>query len=244
MRLRDPLDLTVRRIDDSELYLRDCARLAELFFASDVSSRGPESYDAWAEHSDPERIAQADINVLNKTFRAMIMKLSEWEDLYTEETPPWLAALDQDWDLVTTPPEVWEEADIPGKIKTAIGAIIEARPAGVAQATKLLHMKRRHLVPVVDYVKRAVHGQLSDTAAKPRRGAQATVIIEHLRAEGRRLRPQLEAIQGHLAVAEIPVHRSLARILDVLLWTSEDPGWKAIGEMLVRYREEDTANYG
>jgi Family of unknown function (DUF6308) len=103
-------------------------------------------------------------------------------------------------------------------------------------------MKRRHLVPVIDsYVKRALQGQLSDTAAKATRAAQATFLIKHLRVEGRRLRPQLEAIQGHLAVAQIPVHRSLARILDVLVWTSEDPGWKAIGEMLVRYREEDTA---
>ncbi len=168
MRLRDPLDLTVRRIDDSELHLRDCARLTELFFASDVSSRGPESYDAWAEHSDPERITQADVDVLNKTFRAMIMQLSEWENLYTEEPPPWLTALDQEWDLVTTPPEVWEEAAIPAKIETAIRAIIEPRPAGVAQATKLLHVKRRHLVPVVDsYVKRAVHGQLSDSGEAP-----------------------------------------------------------------------------
>ena len=43
MRLKDSLDLTVRRTDGSELELRDCARLAELFFASDVSSMGPES---------------------------------------------------------------------------------------------------------------------------------------------------------------------------------------------------------
>jgi Family of unknown function (DUF6308) len=242
VRLRDPIDFTVRCIDGGELHLHDCARLAELFFVSDVSSRGAESYDAWAEQSDPQRITRGDIDVLNKTFRAMIFQLSAWEDLYADDEPPWLAALDRDWDLITTPTGVWEEADIPAKIETALRAIIEPRPAGVAQATKLLHMKRRRLVPVVDsYVKRAVRGRLSDTAAKPARAAQARLIVEHLRVEGRRLRPQLEAIQGHLACAEIPVHRSLARILDVLLWTSEDPGWKAIGEMLVRYRAEDAA---
>jgi hypothetical protein len=127
MRLRDPLDLTVRRIDESELHLRDCAHLAELFFASDVSSRGPDSYDARAEQGNPERIERADIDVLNSTFRAMIIRLSEWEDLYTDEQPPWLAALDQEWDLVTTAPEIWQQASIEDKIETAVRAIIGRR---------------------------------------------------------------------------------------------------------------------
>ena len=93
MRLTDPLDLTVRRIDGSELELRDCARLAELFFPSNVSSRGPESYDMRAEQGDPERIERADIDVLNKTFRAMIIKLTTWDDLYTPGSPPWLGTV-------------------------------------------------------------------------------------------------------------------------------------------------------
>ena len=76
--------------------------------------------------------------MLNKTFRAMIIKLTTWEDLYTLESPPWLAALEPEWDLVTSPPEIWQDADIPAKIEAAIRAIIEPRPAGVPQATKLL----------------------------------------------------------------------------------------------------------
>jgi Family of unknown function (DUF6308) len=243
VRLKDSLDLTVRRTDGSELELRDCARLAELFFASDVSSMGPESYDAYTEITDRNRIERADIDVLNKTFRAMIMRLSEWEDLYTDEPLHWLVDLDEDWDLVTMPPEVWEEQQVAAKIEAAIMAIIGPRAAGVAQATKLLHLKRPRLVPVVDsYVAKAVGQRLKDEKPKPERAAQARMIIEHLRAEGVRLRPELEAIQGHLAVAELPVNRSRARVLDVLLWTSEDPGFKAIGQMLVRWRAEDEAN--
>jgi hypothetical protein len=50
-------------------------------------------------------------------------------------------------------------------------------------------------------------------------------------------------ITGRLDAFQTKQERALdGRSIPVLLWTSEDPGFKAIGEMLVRWRAEDEAN--
>ena len=66
--------------------------------------------------------------------------------------------------------EEWDNADIPGVIEEAILEVISVKGRGVAQATKLLHLKRRALVPVIDdFVARALGRRLSQDAA-PRSG--------------------------------------------------------------------------
>ena len=77
--------------------------------------------------------------------------------------------------------------------------------------TKVLHIKRPSLVPILDSF---VERQLGASPAVP-----TPVLLAHVRAQGRRNLDALQAIQATLKGAGI--ERSLVRILDALLWSTD-----------------------
>ena len=82
-------------------------------------------------------------------------------------------------------------------------------------ATKLLHLKRPELVPILDSL---VVDQLGG------RGKDGASLIEHVRREGRQNLGALQRIQRELATLVgadgLPIDRTLVRILDVLVWAT------------------------
>ena len=225
----------IPRISGGSLQVPDAAALAEVFFSTEVSSLGASSYDARTLTTHPNQVDREDVHVLNSSFRAMIIKTSLWEPLFEAGDLPWIEALDPEWDLVMIGQEEWDNADIPGVIEEAILEVISVKGRGVAQATKLLHLKRPALVPVIDdFVARALGRRLSQDAAPPVRAGQARVIVEHLRHVGMEHQAALEAIDGYLR--SVGIERTLVRILDCLIWCSEAESWREMSGVLARWR--------
>ena len=73
-------------------------------------------------------------------------KKATWEDVFAMGNLDWLADLDTDWDLLMSP-EQWQAAK--PAMKTALIGIT-APGRNVSVATKMMHLKRPKLFPVLD----------------------------------------------------------------------------------------------
>lgn len=227
--------IEIPRMDGRALRVADAAALAQVFFATEVSSLGAGSYDARTLTTHPNQLDREDVRVLNASFRAMIMKLSLWEPLFEGGDLPWLVALDPDWDLATMSDQEWDGGGAAERIERAVREVISVKGRGVAQATKLLHLKRPALVPVIDsFVARALGARLSVDGSVDTRVRQAMAIVEHFRALAPRLRPQLEVVASHLG--SVAIERSLVRVLDCVIWCSEAEAWTALADVLSGWR--------
>jgi hypothetical protein len=241
VRQAGPIDLQVRRRDGTAQTIRDAARLLEAFFASERSSLGPDSYDVWTKDTPADEIVERDIEVLNRSFAAQIWRPALWEPLYTGSALPWLADLHTDWDLIDMPQTEWRDQRIAERVEAAVLELVSAPGrGGVAQATKLLHLKRPRLVPVLDaLVRKAIAGPNVEEGPPTQRARHVRVMLEHLRAEGIRLEPELRDIQAHLRASGDGIDRTLCRILDGVLWCSQVPQWRELNKVIVRWREDD-----
>jgi hypothetical protein len=235
MPLPPVISIDIPCVTGGPLHVADAAALAEVFFSTEISSLGPRSYDARTLSTHSERLDREDITVLNASFRAMIIKVSLWEPLLAAADLPWLAALGRDWDMITMSDAQLAEHGILDSVEAAITEIVSVKGRGIAQATKVLHLKRPRLVPVVDsFVARALGGRLSVDGPAERRVAQTRVILEHMRAAGQQVFPQLEEVDAHLR--SVGIERSLVRILDALVWCSEAEAWVAMADLIARWR--------
>ncbi len=196
----------IRRINGGpSLVVESAERLALDFFRTDPSA-APGGYDDRAGRGELERITTADIVAINATMRARSPH-SVWEPLISAGRRPWLAALDPAWDLMELDDAIWDR-DAKQAISKALGATV-ASGRGLSVATKVLHLKRPRLFPVLD---RLVLEQLGVTDS-----VSPMTIVAHLRSEGRRNLKALRSIQSSVSPE---YQRSLVRILDVLLWAS------------------------
>lgn len=188
------------------LVVEGAEALALDFFRTDPSS-APGGYDDLAGRGDPGRVSKADIVAINTTMRARSPH-SVWDALISPGSgQPWLSALDPSWDLMTLEEDPWQQRARPAM---ALGLAATVAPGrGLSVATKVLHLKRPRMFPVLDSL---VLQQLGVTeSVEPMR------VVDHLRVEGRRNLEGFLAIQTALATH---YDRSLVRIMDVLLWTS------------------------
>jgi len=190
--------------------------LAEAFFNRDPSAVGPTSYDArvFACQSDPglrNRVTDADVTAINTTMAAhashelwaKVIALDEWA---------WLTALDPDWDLFQMSDETWDALGVRGRLQAAFAAC-QQKGVQIAVVTKILHIKRPRLIPVMDsLVVGQVSGRITADVASWLR------LLEHLRTVGRANLTELQGIHRHLQERGIE-ERTLVRILDSLLWT-------------------------
>jgi hypothetical protein len=164
------------------------------------------------------RITEDDVTAINTSMRAR-SRHADWGRLIECADLRELRCVDPALDLITTPPGIWDAAQMPAQLEKLFEAVIGPR-IGISRATKVLHIKRPALIPVCDaYVLRLL-GIPGDTAAA---GVAAVV---HLRKEGRRNLHALRDLQSRLAV-ELGVSRTLVRVLDALIWGSYPDTWLA-----------------
>jgi hypothetical protein len=199
--------------------------LAEAFFALDPSGKAG-GFDDKALESAPTRIESKDVDAINGTMRARSPQKA-WAAVKNKELP-WLAALSPTWDLVELNDAEWRNQAAPA-LEAALDALLR-KGRGVSVSTKMLHLKRPRLVPVLDSL---VVEQLG--AAMPPTPARAVALIGHLREVAQQNRETLDRIIDYLGAQG--VDRSAVRVLDALLWGSHRGSWIApLAPVIVRWR--------
>ena len=203
------VELTLHRITRGpSLHFEDAARFANDFLRMDASAQ-PGGYDdlANAGSKPSDRITTADIVAINTTMRARSPH-SAWHAFISVDEPlDWLAALDPSWDLVELDDPEWRGNARDGVERALVAATGPGR--GLSVGTKVLHLKRPRMFPVLDSL---VLQQLGVTDR-----VRPIAVLDHLRAEGRRSIHSLRAVQTALRATH---PRSLVRIIDILLWAS------------------------
>jgi len=206
--------LQVRREDGEELVL-DGLALARAFFLTDPSAKLG-GYDSLAGLGNPNRIVVEDVIAMNTTMRSR-SKHSLWDPVL-ESDQRWLRAIPPTLDLVEADEDEWARANGDALLAAAIGACIHPG-IGLAGATKMLHLKRPRLIPILDQLVAEMIGVvLPASPTVDQRVAVARRLATAIRREGRRNIDVLQRIQAALAADGIT--RPLIRIFDAILWFS------------------------
>jgi Family of unknown function (DUF6308) len=215
-RLGDAAETTLRigRLDGGTLVIEG-GGLAAAFFSVDPSSIGVGSYDSLAGRTTSDSIETSDLQALNRTMRARTAH-DRWATI-TGIHLPWLHAIDPDLDLIEADDQTWNRADAEALIGAALSAVI-GPGRGASVGTKMLHLKRPRLFPVIDQLVAQMLGAQISEAPADVRARQAARLVVHLRGQGRNNIDPLRRIQRRLAGQN--VQRSLVRILDAILWSS------------------------
>lgn len=202
-------DLTViiTRMDGGpDLVIRQAGALAHDFFTKDDSSVGPKAYDAQVGRTPADRITTADIVAINTTMRARSPHTA-WQGLLSEDhSLTWLQAIPVDVSLFRLGEDGWDA------LRPTVAAALDAMVGpyrNLSVATKVLHLKRPALFPVLDSL--VVH-QVGGS------GRDRRALMDHLRHTGRANLQALGSIAASLAGEQIV--RTEVRILDALLWSS------------------------
>jgi hypothetical protein len=199
--------------------------LAEAFFALDPSGK-PGGFDDEAIKTAQNRIEAKDVDAMNATMRTRSPQ-SAWSMLTNMELP-WLAAISGRWVLMELSDRTWQHRAAPA-LETALGALLQ-RGRGISVSTKMLHLKRPRLVPVLDSL---VVEQLG--ASMPTTPARGVALIDHVRQVSKQNREALDQIADYLGARG--VDRSAVRILDALVWGSHRASWIAdLAPLLARWR--------
>jgi Family of unknown function (DUF6308) len=207
--------LSIDRLDGERLVL-DGLGLARGFFLGDPSSIAERSYDSLAGCGERDRITTDDIQAINRTMRAR-SKHAWWEPVLNRDLD-WLAAVDPKLDLVAADDDQWQAAHGERLVTAALAATIGPR-RGPSVATKVLHLKRPRLFPVLDDFVAVMLGiNIPNDATEARRIEIAVRLLLHLRTQGRRNVRQLQAIRELLL--QQGIDRPLLRILDAIVWFS------------------------
>ena len=106
----------------------------------------------------------------------------------------------------------WVAFDCAALLETAVTKTA-AKGVGWAMATKVLHMKRPRLVPIMDSLVVPPIGGRTDEFPTP-----IGVVVSQVRAVARANAQGLEAIA--VGLRDLPFTLALARILDAVLWTA------------------------
>jgi hypothetical protein len=209
---RNSTTLRIERRDGERLIL-DGLGLARGFFLGDPSSIAVGSYDSLAGRGERDRITTADIQAINRTMRARSAHES-WRAVLDGELS-WLAAIDPKLDLIGAGEANWRAAEGERLVTTALTETI-GHGRGPSVATKVLHLKRPRLFPLLDDFVAVMLGVNMPTDPTPRRVEIAAGLVVHLRAQGRANIQQLKEIRA--ALGREGLDRPLVRILDAILW--------------------------
>jgi Family of unknown function (DUF6308) len=204
-------ELRIARLDGEELVL-DGLGLALGFFRGDLK---PDSYDSLAGRGASDRIETEDIRTINRAANARSPH-EAWAPIL-DRPLPWLSAIEPGLDLIETGEARWRRLGAEELVRVALAETVAAR-RGLAVSTKLLHLKRPRLFPILDEFVAVMLG-MNVTATAPERKLEIAMdLVLHLRREGRRNHEPLRSIQA--ALDERSIRLSLVRILDAVLWFS------------------------
>jgi uncharacterized protein DUF6308 len=197
--------LRVRRLDGGVLVLDGGALAAALL----------RKEQGQADAGPRASITREDLAALNRMGARSPQ--GRWADVLGRRLP-WLDAIDPQLDLIATGRREWAAAGGGDLVADALAALV--RPGrGLAVVTKLLHLKRPRLFPMLDqFVVEMLGARISADAPAAVRAEHATELVVHLRDEGRANLPALRRIRS--GVAGPGVDPSLVRILDAVLWSA------------------------
>jgi hypothetical protein len=210
-----PHAITLERLDGGLLVL-DGLALTRAFFAGDAGTVGAGSSDSFPGLGLPDTIGTDDVREMNRTMRARSPH-EAWATV-VDRPLPWLAAIGPDLDLIQTDDDAWAASDAERLVGAALRETIAPR-RGLAVATKMLHLKRPRLFPMLDEFVAVMLGRNVATGTPAeRKVAIGMELLLHLRHQGRRNIRPLGQIQNTLR--NDGVERSLVRILDAAIWCS------------------------
>jgi hypothetical protein len=208
----DDYTLHVQREDGEALVLEGLA-LARAFFIADPSAKLG-GYDSLAGLGNPDRVVVEDVIAMNTTMGSR-SKHSLWDPVLAGDQS-WLREISPDLDMVDADEHEWAAANGDALLTAAIGACIHPG-IGLAGATKMLHLKRPRLMPILDqFVAEMMGVSLPNSPTVEQRVAIAQRLATAIRREGRRNLEVLQRIQAELARDDI--NRPLIRIFDAILW--------------------------
>jgi Family of unknown function (DUF6308) len=210
----DEYILHVQREDGERLVLGGLG-LARAFFIADPSAKLG-GYDSLAGLGDPNRVVLEDVVAMNTTMRSR-SKHSLWDAVLASDQQ-WLSTIPSDLDLIEADVDEWTAVNGDALLAAAIGACIHPG-IGLAGATKLLHLKRPRLMPILDQLVAEMMGVSLPASPTPEQRVRiAQQLASAIRREGRRNLMALQRIQAELAKSG--VIRPLIRIFDAILWFS------------------------
>lgn len=211
------MSVTITRMDGSgSITIPDLAPMIVAYYgtAGMQSHAAPGGFDDPTRPTDPYRITRDDIRVANAL--AAHIRSASWPSIVDRtEAIPWLQTLPADVDASRLDPAAWAEHR--AGIARAIRALGLSRPRS-AGITKVLHLKRPRLVPLVDSLVREQLGAPPDTAGKGAEPLLAT--IDHLVDQADRNRDALDAAVTLVARDGLIPRLSHLRALDIALWAS------------------------
>jgi hypothetical protein len=201
--------------EDAETLLLDGLALARAFFTGDPSSQ-PGGYDSRVGLANHDRILVEDIVTVNTTMRARSSHAS-WHPVLVGDQS-WLRSIPFDLDIIEADDAEWEAVNGDALLSAAIAACIH-HGIGLASATKVLHLKRPRLVPILDRLVAEMLGlNPPDGPTMAGRVATGQRLTAAVRREGRRNIGALHNIRT--ALANDGFDRSLVRIFDAIIWYS------------------------
>ena len=202
----DPYVVILRMDRGPMLVIEQADAFAYAFFATDASSVGFGAYDSLSGKGVANRVTTDDIVAINTTMRARSPH-EAWE-LLTKAIGdlPWLTAIPLAFDLFGASDAQWKV--VRSHAEQAFADTV-APYRNLSVASKVLHLKRPRLFPVLDSF---VIQQLGAG------GRSAIEVLDHVRQIGRDNADALKVIAANLQ--GVGLERSRVRILDSLLWSS------------------------
>jgi hypothetical protein len=222
--------------EDGELLVLDGLALVRGFLSRDLSAR-PGGYNDHAGRGDPRAISLDDVVLVNATMRSRA-EHARWLPII-EGQQRWLSRIPTDLDILEADDETWATANGDRLVNEAIDRCIRPYIA-LARATKVLHLKRPRIFPVLDELVLQMMGVAVPARADARTDA-AQRAVAAIRREGRRNLRALRRIQKTTATRELRL--SLVRIFDIALWFSHPAAGVegATREIKVQLRDSSSA---
>jgi len=171
-------------------------------------------------HSISNHITQDDIQAANELY-AMIDRYDPTESsrIISSTTIPQVLAKVRDRDLSTISESEWllEKENIAHLLR----ALFSIRGIGLSKATKILHLKRPKIIPILDnYVVKFLTG--IDMSTLSRRETCLEIGLNAINISRRILRQNSDAFyELHQLLNDLPIPLTTVRLFDILCWTTE-----------------------
>jgi len=184
------------------------------------------------KHSVNDRITEKDIDAANKLY-AMIDRYDGEESrrlLSHAGTVQACLSSIPNVDLHDISDEEWMDLKI--KIRKLFNEFLSIRGIGLAKATKILHLKRPKLIPVLDSF--VIHFLLGINISDYDKNKQVDISLQALDLIREIMIKQRDAFEKLAQqTCNLPIHLTNLRLFDILCWTAEK--WDIMGKRNAPY---------
>ena len=228
--------LRISRVDGVTYSISGADRLLAEFFEYSRSAREGKFDDRANEpvmwNASPDSYSRADIHAMNSAMGTHFSP-KHAQDLLIDHDLPWLAALGERPDLILCSTEAWRRLEpLAAEAIKALWGLHRNR----AVVTKLLHLKRPGLFPIIDKF-------VAWALASPLPGSPEDVmrLLIRIREIGRENLKELRSLRSDLCPSHGRYQRSFVRLLEVALWKvgQQDGPYNHLTEWLTRPQESE-----